>query len=81
MLSIIMNLYGVTEAHVWRFDYVLEGINGALYLLVFLVNGFNRISILYCLMTSTLFALSIIDFYSYKIHSVFPLFIGTLGTV
>lgn len=52
-----------------------------LYLLVFRQNGYNIVSILYCLFTSTLILLSIIDFKTYEIPIEMNLFIGVLGII
>ena len=60
---------------------IIEGVNGALYLLIYAVNGFNLVSILYCLMASALLALSVIDFQTYEIPFGFNIFIGILGLV
>ena len=60
---------------------IVEGINGVLYLVIMAVNGFNMVSILYCLMASALLALSVIDFRTYEIPFGFNVFIGVLGLV
>lgn len=52
-----------------------------LYLLIFHQNGYNIVSILYCLFTSTLILLSIIDFKTYEIPIEMNLFIGVLGII
>ncbi len=58
---------------------IIEGANGLLYVLIFAVNGVNLVSILYCLMTSALLALSVIDFRTYEIPFGFNVFIAVLG--
>ena len=60
---------------------MIEGANGVLYILIFAVNGFNLVSVLYCLMASALLALSVIDFRTYEIPFGFNIFIGILGVV
>ena len=60
---------------------IIEGVNGALYLLIFAVNGFSIVSVLYCLMASALLALSVIDFRTYEIPFGFNVFIGVLGMI
>lgn len=60
---------------------IVEGINGVLYLVIMAVNGFNMVSILYCLMASALLALSVIDFRTYEIPFGFNVFIGVLGLI
>ena len=52
-----------------------------LYIVIFAVNGFNLVSVLYCLMASALLALSVIDFRTYEIPFGFNIFIGILGVV
>ena len=46
---------------------IIEALNGVLYVLVCAVNGLNRSSLLYCLMTSALLTLSLIDWRTYEI--------------
>lgn len=60
---------------------LIEGTNGILYLLVFLVNGWNPTSVLYCLMASALLSLSMIDWQIYEIPPCFNIFLGCLGIV
>ena len=60
---------------------IIEGTNGVLYLLIAAVNGFNLVTILYCLMASALLALSVIDFRTYEIPFGFNIFIGILGVI
>ena len=60
---------------------IIEAANGVLYLLIFAVNGFNPVSVLYCLMASALLALSVIDFRTYEIPFGFNIFLGILGLV
>lgn len=58
---------------------LVELLNGLLYCIIFLVNGFNPISVIYCLMTSALLVLSVIDFRTFEIPFGINLFIGILG--
>lgn len=60
---------------------IIEGVNGALYVLIFAVNGISLSSILYCLMASALLALSVIDFRTYEIPLGFNVFLAILGLV
>lgn len=60
---------------------LIEGANGLLYLLIFGVKGMTLESVIYALMASALLALSIIDFRTFEIPTVFPLFIGGLGVI
>lgn len=60
---------------------IVEGLNGVLYVLIFAVNGFNLVSILYCLMASALLALSVIDFRTFEIPFGFNVFIAILGGI
>lgn len=60
---------------------LIELFNGILYVVIFAVNGSNIENILYCLMTSALLALSLIDFRTYEIPLGFNLFIGSLGVI
>ena len=46
---------------------IIEALNGVLYVLVCAVNGLNWSSLLYCLMTSALLTLSLIDWRTYEI--------------
>ena len=55
--------------------------NGLLYLIVFARFGFAIESIIFCLVGSALFALSVIDFRTYEIPVGFQYFIGTLGII
>lgn len=60
---------------------LIEGLNGGLYFLVFLVCGWKVETILYCLMFSALLALSVIDFRTYEIPVGFNFFILILGVI
>ena len=58
---------------------IVEALNGFLYVLVFLVQGFTYESILYCLLTSALLVLSVIDWRTYEIPVGINIFILVLG--
>lgn len=60
---------------------LIEMLNGIAYLLVVFVNGVNVESLLYCLLTSALLVLSVIDFRTYEIPFGINLFILTLGLI
>ena len=55
--------------------------NGILYMVVFMANGFNIQSILYCLMTSAFLVISIVDERIREIPNSCNLFIGIIGLV
>lgn len=46
---------------------VIESLNGILYVVICLVNGMDLFSLIYCLMTSALLTLSLIDWRTYEI--------------
>lgn len=58
---------------------LIEGMNGALYVVVILANGWNLLSVIYCLLTSALIVLSVIDFRTYLIPNQINAFILALG--
>lgn len=60
---------------------LVEGLNGVLYVLIFLVNGWSIDSVIYCLLTSALIVLSVIDFRTYEIPFGINLFILALGLI
>ena len=60
---------------------LVEALNGILYVIVFLVNGVNWTSVLYCLLVSALIVLSVIDFRTYEIPFGINLFILVLGLI
>ena len=64
----------------WQYPAV-EALNGILYGIIVLVNGFNATSILYCLATSALLVLSVIDWRTYEIPPSLNIFIGILGII
>lgn len=63
------------------FPLIIQGINTGLYLLIFLVNGLNFISILYSLMASVLLVVSAVDFYTFEIPLEYNLLIGAIGLI
>lgn len=60
---------------------VIEAANGILYVIVYLCCGVSVETLLYCLMTSALLALSVIDFRTFEIPAGFNVFIAVLGLV
>ena len=60
---------------------LVEALNGILYVIVFLVNGVNWTSVVYCLLVSALIVLSVIDFRTYEIPFGINLFILVLGLI
>jgi len=61
---------------------IVEGLNGVLWTVIFVCNGFEISSLLYALMTSALIVLSVIDWRTYEIPlgiNVFILVLGVLG--
>lgn len=60
---------------------IVEALNGVLWVFVFIVNGMNVMSIVYCLMTSALLALSVIDWRTFEIPFGMNVFLGILGVV
>lgn len=60
---------------------LIEMLNGIAYLLILFVNGVNVESLLYCLLTSALLVLSVIDFRTYEIPFGINVFILALGLI
>lgn len=60
---------------------LVEGANGLLYVVVFMANGVGLLSIIYCLMTSTLLVISIVDWRTYEIPFSCNLFVLGLGVI
>lgn len=60
---------------------LVEALNGVLYVLIFLVNGWSIDSVIYCLLGSALIVLSVIDFRTYEIPFGINLFILALGLI
>ena len=60
---------------------LIEGLNGVLYILVFMRYGISVETLLYCLLSSALLALSVIDLRTYEIPVGFQYFVFVLGIV
>ncbi|MEG0805824.1 MAG: prepilin peptidase [Lachnospiraceae bacterium] len=60
---------------------IIEGVNGGIYVGIFLVNGMNLSSVLYCLLFSILLVASVIDFTSYEIPNGCSILILILGLI
>ena len=60
---------------------VIEISNGLLYLLVFLINGFNIESVIFSLFSSALISITIIDWITYEIPANINIFIFILGSI
>lgn len=58
---------------------IVEAANGFLYVMVFAVRGFTLTSVLYCLLTSALLVLSVIDWRTYEIPIAVNGFVLALG--
>ena len=59
----------------------VELLNGILYVTIFLANGMQLVTILYCLLVSALIVLSFIDFRTYEIPFGINVFIFCLGVI
>lgn len=60
---------------------IIEVLNGIAYIVIVCVNGVNVESLLYCLLTSALLVLSVIDFRTYEIPFGINIFILALGLI
>lgn len=60
---------------------LIEGLNGVLYVITFIINGLTIDSLLYCLLISALIVLSVIDFRTYEIPFGINVFIVVLGVI
>lgn len=58
---------------------LIEALNGILYVIVFMANGFHMQSVLFCLMTSALLVISVIDEGTFEIPPALNLFIFAIG--
>lgn len=58
---------------------VIESLNGILYVVICLVNGMDLLGLIYCLMTSALLTLSLIDWRTYEIPPGINAFLFILG--
>ena len=69
------------KAHISVQYPLIEGLNGVLYVLILMINGVNVDSLLYCLLTSALIVLSVIDWRTYEIPIGINVFILALGLI
>ena len=60
---------------------LIEALNGVLYVVVFMAGGITFSSVLYCLMTSALIVIAVIDERTYQIPVSQNLFLGLLGII
>lgn len=60
---------------------LVEALNGICYIIIFGVNGISLESVIFCLLTSALITLSVIDFRTYEIPLGINIFILTLGLI
>lgn len=60
---------------------IIEAVNGVLYVTVYVVNGANRDSLIFCLMTSALLLLGVIDLETYEIPVGINVFLLGLGII
>lgn len=60
---------------------IVEGLNGLLYIILYLVKGITLETVLYCLCASALLALSVIDWRTHEIPVGFNIFILLLGLI
>ena len=58
---------------------IIEALNGIFYTIIFMANGLNIHSVIYCLLTSALIVLSVIDWRTYEIPICIINFILVLG--
>ena len=69
------------KAHISCQYPIVEGANGILYIIIYLCHGFTIETILYCLCTSALLSLSVIDARTREIPVGFNIFIFILGLI
>lgn len=60
---------------------LVEALNGVLYVIVFMANGINLCSVLYCFMTSALIVISVIDERTFEIPVSLNCFLAVLGVL
>lgn len=60
---------------------IVEALNGVLYVIVFMANGIKLQSVLYCLMTSALLVISVIDWRTFEIPPACNFFLLGLGVI
>ncbi len=58
---------------------LIEALNACLYFIIFSINGINFVSVIYCLATSALIVLSVIDFKTFEIPFGINVFLFLLG--
>lgn len=64
----------------WQYP-LIEMLNGILYVIVFMANGINAFSIIYCLMSSALLVITVIDERTFEIPLCLNIFLAGLGIV
>ena len=64
----------------WQYP-AAELTNGVLYVIVFMANGFNIQSLLFCLLTSAFLVISIVDGNTLEIPEPCVIFIGVIGVI
>ena len=69
------------KAHISIQYPIVEGLNGGLYVMLYLANGISIETVLYCLCVSALIALSVIDWRTQEIPVGFNVFILFLGLI
>lgn len=60
---------------------IIEALNAVMYLIVFLCNGINFLSVIYCMVTSALIVISVIDERTMEIPFGLTIFIAVMGVV
>ena len=60
---------------------IIEGLNGVLYVILFLANGFQLETVIYCLLASALIAVSMIDYRTMIIPPGINVVIAVLGCI
>ena len=60
---------------------LVEGANGLLYIVIFLVNDLSFLSVLYCLMASALLVISVVDWRTFEIPLACNVFLLGMGIV
>lgn len=60
---------------------IVEAVNALLYFVIFFFHGCNVLSVIYCLVTSALLVLSVIDFRTYEIPLRLTVFIAIMGVI
>lgn len=69
------------KAHISIQYPLIEGLNGLLYVVLYLANGISIETVLYCLTVSTLLSLSVIDWRTQEIPVGFNIFIFFMGLI